>query len=85
MLHTAEAAFSGRRQAGELLAPIGQVFIPTNQAPLDQAVDETGYAQPDWATLQSVRGRRTRYHQNPITGWKVGADGQVLFAIERVS
>src|SRR6266850_370156 len=52
---------------------------------MSKAVDETGYAQPDWATLQSVRGRRTRYHQNPITGWKVGADGQVLFAIERVS
>jgi sulfane dehydrogenase subunit SoxC len=52
---------------------------------LSKAVDETGYAQPDWAALQEVRGRRTRYHQNPITGWKVGADGQVLFAIERVT
>ncbi|HYR91031.1 MAG TPA: sulfite dehydrogenase [Terriglobia bacterium] len=52
---------------------------------MSKAVDETGYAQPDWAALQGVRGRRTRYHQNPITGWKVGADGQVLFAIERLS
>src|SRR5206468_6721893 len=52
---------------------------------MSKAVGETGYAQPDWAMLQSVRGRRTRYHQNPITGWKIGADGQVLFAIERVS
>ena len=52
---------------------------------MSKAVDETGYPQPDWASLQAVRGRRTRYHQNPITGWKVGADGQVLFAIERVS
>jgi sulfane dehydrogenase subunit SoxC len=52
---------------------------------MSKAVDETGYAQPDWPSLQAVRGRRTRYHQNPITGWKVGADGQVLFAIERVS
>ena len=52
---------------------------------MSKAIDETGYAQPDWTSLEAVRGRRTRYHQNPITGWKVGADGQVLFAIERVS
>ena len=52
---------------------------------MSRAVDQTGYVQPDWQALQAVRGRRTRYHQNPITGWKIGADGQVLFAVERVS
>jgi sulfane dehydrogenase subunit SoxC len=51
---------------------------------LSRAIDETGYAQPDWQTLQAVRGRRTRYHQNPVTGWKIGADGVVRFGIERV-
>jgi len=44
VLHAAESGLSGRGQAGEPLAPIGQVFIPTNQAPLDQAIDETGHA-----------------------------------------
>jgi sulfane dehydrogenase subunit SoxC len=52
---------------------------------LSRAVDETGYVQPEWSALQAARGRRTRYHLNPITGWKIGADGRVLFGIERVS
>lgn len=52
---------------------------------LSRAVDETGYVQPEWQALQATRGRRTRYHLNPITGWTIGADGRVLFAIERVS
>lgn len=52
---------------------------------VSRAVDDTGYVQPEWAALQAVRGRRTRYHLNPITGWKIGADGRVLFGIERVS
>jgi len=51
---------------------------------LSRAVDETGYVQPEWPALQAARGRRTRYHLNPITGWTIGADGQVLFGIERV-
>ncbi len=51
---------------------------------LSRAVDETGYVQPEWPALLAARGRRTRYHLNPITGWTVGADGQVLFGIERV-
>ena len=29
-------------------------------------------------------GRRTRYHQNPITGWTIGSDGRVRFGLERV-
>ncbi|MBI3049753.1 MAG: sulfite dehydrogenase [Acidobacteria bacterium] len=52
---------------------------------LSRAIDETGYVQPEWPALQAVRGRRTRYHLNPITGWMVGADGRVLFGIGRVS
>jgi len=52
---------------------------------LSRAVDETGYVQPEWPALLAARGRRTRYHLNPVTGWTIGADGQVLFGIERVS
>ena len=52
---------------------------------LSRAIDETGYVQPEWPALVAARGRRTRYHLNPVTGWKVGADGRVLFGIERVS
>jgi sulfane dehydrogenase subunit SoxC len=51
---------------------------------LSRAIDETGYVQPEWSALEAVRGRRTRYHLNPITGWTIGADGRVLFGIERV-
>lgn len=51
---------------------------------LSRAIDETGYVQPEWEALQAARGRRTRYHLNLITGWKIGADGQILFGIERV-
>ena len=36
---------------------------------LGRAVDETGYTQPEMSALQRVRGRRTRYHLNPVTGW----------------
>jgi sulfane dehydrogenase subunit SoxC len=52
---------------------------------VSRAVDETGYVQPEWKALQSVRGRRTRYHLNPVTGWTIGADGRVLFGIDRVT
>jgi len=52
---------------------------------LSRAVDETGYVQPEWAALEAARGRRTRYHLNPVTGWTIGADGRVLFGIERVT
>ena len=43
---------------------------------MSRAVDETGYVQPEWKTLQTVRGRRTRYHLNPITGWRLAPDGE---------
>jgi sulfane dehydrogenase subunit SoxC len=51
---------------------------------LSRTIDETGYIQPEWTSLLAARGRRTRYHLNPVTGWTIGADGQVLFGIERV-
>ena len=50
---------------------------------LSRASDDTGYVQPDWKALDAVRGRRTRYHLNPVTGWNIGSDGRVLFGIER--
>jgi len=49
-----------------------------------RAVDETGYVQPEMSAIQRVRGRRTRYHLNPVTGWTIGADGRVRFAVQRV-
>jgi len=52
---------------------------------VSRAIDDTGYVQPEWTALQSIRGRRTRYHLNPVTGWTIGADGRVLFAVERVT
>jgi len=51
---------------------------------VSRAVDETGYTQPEMAAIQKVRGRRTRYHLNPVTGWTIAADGRVRFALERV-
>jgi len=51
---------------------------------VSRAVDETGYTQPDMSAIQKVRGRRTRYHLNPVTGWTIAADGSVRFALQRV-
>ena len=51
---------------------------------VSRAVDETGYVQPHMSALRSARGRRTRYHLNPVTGWTIAADGRVRFAVERV-
>ena len=51
---------------------------------VSRAVDETGYAQPDMAALRQARGRRTRYHLNPVTGWTIAGDGRVRFGVERV-
>jgi sulfane dehydrogenase subunit SoxC len=51
---------------------------------VSRAVDETGYVQPEMSAIQRVRGRRTRYHLNPVTGWTIGADGGVRFALQRV-
>ncbi len=51
---------------------------------LSRAVDETGYVQPEMSALQQARGRRTRYHLNPVTGWTIAADGHVRFGLQRV-
>jgi sulfane dehydrogenase subunit SoxC len=51
---------------------------------VSRAVDETGYVQPEMSAIQRVRGRRTRYHLNPVTGWTIDADGRVRFALQRV-
>ena len=52
---------------------------------LSRAVDESGYVQPEWRALMQARGRRTRYHLNPVTGWRIGTDGRGLFGVDRVS
>ncbi len=50
---------------------------------LSRAVDETGYVQPSLQQLVAVRGQAsTPYHMNPIVGWLVQGDGQVLFKAE---
>ncbi|MEE2792264.1 MAG: sulfite dehydrogenase [Acidobacteriota bacterium] len=51
---------------------------------LSRATDETGYVQPTWEVLRAARGPRTRYHQNPITSWTIGENGQVLFGADRL-
>ena len=51
---------------------------------VSRAVDETGYVQPEMSALQKARGRRTRYHLNPVTGWTIAADGRVRFGLQRV-
>jgi sulfane dehydrogenase subunit SoxC len=52
---------------------------------LSRAVDESGYVQPEMAALRLARGRRTRYHLNPVTGWTIAADGRVRFGLQRVN
>ena len=42
-----------------------------------RAVDETGYVQPTYTQLRSVRGTNSIYHKNAIHTWQVAADGQV--------
>jgi sulfane dehydrogenase subunit SoxC len=51
---------------------------------VSRAVDESGYTQPEMSALQRVRGRRTRYHLNPVTGWTIAADGRVRFGLQRM-
>ncbi|MEK7240858.1 MAG: sulfite dehydrogenase [Gemmatimonadota bacterium] len=46
---------------------------------LSRATDETGYVQPTRTELVKVRGIGTDFHFNPIVGWKVQRDGQVVF------
>ncbi len=42
-----------------------------------RCVDETGYVQPDIASLQEVRGVNSIYHNNSIQTWQVNPDGVV--------
>ena len=49
---------------------------------MSRATDETGYVQPTRAGLVRARGQGTDYHFNYIRGWRVGSDGQVLFATD---
>ncbi len=50
---------------------------------LSRAVDETGYVQPTGSELVKVRVRPdASYHLNPITAWKVRANGEVVFRVE---
>ena len=51
---------------------------------VSRAVDETGYVQPTFEALRAARGRRTRYHQNPVTGWMVDTNGAVTLATHRL-
>ena len=46
---------------------------------LSRATDETGYTQPTFAAFRAARGPGTDYHYNAIRGWRVAADGQVVF------
>ncbi|MGE3958572.1 MAG: sulfite dehydrogenase [Vicinamibacterales bacterium] len=50
---------------------------------MSRAVDESGYVQPTRAELLRQRGVGTpTYHLNPITGWVIRADGQVVYKEE---
>jgi sulfane dehydrogenase subunit SoxC len=50
---------------------------------LSRAVDETGYVQPTRAALIAARGPGSvPSHLNPITAWRVGRDGQVVYRAE---
>ena len=51
---------------------------------VSRAHDETGYVQPSFGALRAARGARTRYHQNPVTGWEIGADGAVQLGLDRL-
>jgi sulfane dehydrogenase subunit SoxC len=50
---------------------------------MSRAVDERGYVQPTRADLLKLRGPGTAgYHLNPITGWIVRGDGNVVYKQE---
>ena len=42
-----------------------------------RAIDETGYVQPTYQQLRSVRGTRSIYHNNAIQSWLVAESGEV--------
>ncbi len=49
---------------------------------LSRTTDETGYVQPTQQELIEARGVGTRYHLNPITGWRIRPDGTVVYRME---
>ena len=51
---------------------------------LSRAIDETGYVQPTQRELIDARGPGSGpYHLNPITGWRLRANGEVVFRTEK--
>ncbi len=42
-----------------------------------RAMDETGFVQPNYKQLRSVRGTRSIYHNNAIQSWLVQESGEV--------
>jgi sulfane dehydrogenase subunit SoxC len=42
-----------------------------------RAIDETGFVQPTYQQLRSVRGTRSIYHNNAIQSWLVQENGEV--------
>ena len=46
---------------------------------MSRATDETGYTQPTLKVLKQTRGGFMGYHYNPITGWLLTRNGEVLF------
>jgi sulfane dehydrogenase subunit SoxC len=42
-----------------------------------RCTDDTGYTQPPLATLISVRGMNSQYHNNGIQAWKIASDGKI--------
>lgn len=42
-----------------------------------RATDETGYVQPERATLIAERGRHGYFHYNAIVSWAIAADGSI--------
>jgi len=50
---------------------------------MSRAVDESGYVQPTRAEVIKFRGLGTTgYHLNPVTGWRIKADGSVVYREE---
>ena len=50
---------------------------------LSRAVDETGYVQPTRKAFLETRGAGAiPYHNNPITGWRLKAGGDVVYRVE---
>lgn len=45
---------------------------------MSRAIDETGYIQPFLKQLREVRGTAGGYHFNPVTGWNIRRDGEVV-------